>query len=431
MKAVIMAGGKGTRIASVNADVPKPMISIAGKPILEHQIEVLRRQGIRRIVIVVGHMGDKICSYFDDGREWNVAITYEREQKPLGTAGALYRLKDKIREDFVLINGDIIFDIDFERMIRAHREHGGIATIFTHPNSHPYDSAVIEAGEHHEVIRWFHKEDERLWYRNRVNAGIHMLSPKIFELPVLQYEHKVDLDRDILKPLVKEKGLYVYDSTEYVKDMGTPERYREVEDDIRSGKVAAKNYSQPQRAIFMDRDGTINRHVGFLSDIDQFELLEGAAEAIRRVNEMGYLAVVVTNQPVIARGEATTDELKEIHNKMETLLGQKGAYVDAIFYCPHHPDRGYEGEIVELKTDCDCRKPKPGLILQAAETYHIDLKNSWMIGDSGSDVLAGKAAGCKTVGLGETGDSVPDFRCVTLTEAIETIFGIRGKESHG
>lgn len=431
MKAVIMAGGKGTRIASVNADVPKPMISIAGKPILEHQIEVLRRQGIRRIVIVVGHMGDKICSYFGNGSEWNVAITYEREQKPLGTAGALYRLKDKIREDFVLINGDIIFDINFARMVRAHREYGGIATIFTHPNSHPYDSAVIEAGEHHEVIRWFHKEDERLWYRNRVNAGIHMLSPKIFELPVLQYEHKVDLDRDILKPLVKEKGLYVYDSTEYVKDMGTPERYREVEDDIRSGKVAAKNYSQPQRAIFMDRDGTINRHVGFLSDIDQFELLEGAAEAIRRVNEMGYLAVVVTNQPVIARGEATTDELKEIHNKMETLLGQKGAYVDAIFYCPHHPDRGYEGEIVELKTDCDCRKPKPGLILQAAETYHIDLKNSWMIGDSGSDVLAGKAAGCKTVGLGETGDSVPDFRCVTLTEAIETIFGIRGKESHG
>ena len=190
--------------------------------------------------------------------------------------------------------------------------------------------------------------------------------------------------------------MYCYDSPEYVKDMGTPERYECVCCDYAAGLVRARNLRNKQRAIFLDRDGTINRYVGFLRDIEQFELLPGAAEAIRRINASGYLAIVVTNQPVIARGEVTREQLREIHDKMETLLGREGAYVDAIYYCPHHPHRGYPGEVAELKIDCDCRKPKPGLLLQAAEDYNIDLTKSWMIGDSQSDMQAGEAAGCKT-----------------------------------
>lgn len=401
MEAVIMAGGKGTRIASMNPGIPKPMISIAGRPILEHQIEVLHRQGIRKIFIVAGYLADVICNYFGDGSKWGIEIKYELEKEPLGTAGALCRLEEKMQDDFILINGDIMFDIDVGRMAAAHRKNGGMATIFTHPNDHPYDSAVIETGKNNEVIQWFHKEDKKLWYQNRVNAGIHILSPKIFQLPVLQYEHMVDLDRDILKPLVGCKELYAYDSTEYVKDMGTPERYREVENDIQSGKAAGRNYKQEQKAVFLDRDGTINQYAGFLTDIGQFKLAEGAAEAVRMINLAGYLAIVVTNQPVIARGELTADGLKEIHNKMETLLGQKGAYLDAVFYCPHHPDRGYPGEITELKRECSCRKPKPGLLYQAAEEYHISLQDSWMVGDSDVDILAGMAAGCHVAGIGE------------------------------
>lgn len=400
MEAVIMAGGKGTRIAEMKPGIPKPMISIAGKPVLEHQVEALRRQGIRHIYFVVGYMADVICSYFGDGSRWDVSIEYEVEDEPLGTAGALYRFREKIKEDFLLLNGDIIFDIDISRMAAAHKKNGGIATIFTHPNDHPYDSALIEAGEDGRVTGWLHKEEGRLWYQNRVNAGIHMLSPEVFWHPALQYGQKADLDRDILKPLAGQGRLYVYDSTEYVKDMGMPERYREVEADIKSGKVAARNYKEKQRAIFLDRDGTINKYVGFLTDINWFELAEGTAEAIRRINRAGYLAIVVTNQPVIARGEVEAVQLKEIHNKMETLLGRQGAYVDAVFCCPHHPDKGYSGEIPELKIECNCRKPKPGLLYQAAEEYHISLEDSWMVGDRDTDMQAGLAAGCRVVGIG-------------------------------
>jgi histidinol-phosphate phosphatase family protein len=393
MKTVIMAGGKGTRIAKLNADVPKPMIRLCGKPILQWQIDCLKKQGMTDITMVVGHLGHVIQDYFADGAQFGVKIDYLVETEPLGTAGALYYLKDKVRDDFLLINGDILFDVDIQRFLRRHKVLGAAATLFTHPNDHPYDSAVLVADEHGRVREWLHKEEARTWYKNRVNAGLHMLSPKI-----LDYFHtlrKTDLDRDILKPIIPEGTLYVYDSPEYVRDVGTPDRYRQAERDIQSGVVAAKSLHNKQKAVFLDRDGTINRHVGFLRNIDDFELLPGAADMIRRINKSGYLAIVVTNQPVIARGEVSWEELSEIHNKMETLLGQQGAYVDDIFVCPHHPDKGFAGERAEYKINCSCRKPKPGMLLQAAQKYNVDLRLSWMVGDSKSDMEAGRAAGCQ------------------------------------
>lgn len=123
-------------------------------------------------------------------------------------------------------------------------------------------------------------------------------------------------------------------------------------------------------------------------------MIPGVAEAIKRINESGYLAIVLTNQPVIARGEVTVEQLDEIHKKMATDLGKAGAYVDSLYYCPHHPDKGFDGEISELKIDCECRKPKPGLFLQAAKDYNIDLSASYMIGDSEIDLQAGQNAGC-------------------------------------
>lgn len=395
MQIVIMAGGKGTRIAAINSDIPKPMIPIDGKPILEYQIESLAKQGISKITLIIGHLGHVIQNYFGNGQHWNVNLNYIEETTPLGTAGALFYLKNQITDDFLLLNGDIIFDVDIQRFCTYHKAQGTIATILTHPNSHPYDSGIIVADNNGFATNWLHKEDSRLWYRNRVNAGLHMLSTRVFSLfPDLQ---KRDLDRDILKPLIAQKELSVYDSPEYIKDMGTPERYYSVIEDIHRGKVSSRNLANKQKAIFLDRDGTINKYVGFLRNLDEFELLDGAAEAIKSINESGYLAIVITNQPVIARGEISLDELETIHNKMETLLGQKGAYLDAIFYCPHHPHKGYIGERVEYKIDCECRKPKPGMLLQAAQKYNIDLTASWMIGDSDNDIEAGLAAGCKTL----------------------------------
>ncbi len=405
MQIVIMAGGRGTRIAKMNNEVPKPMIPIGGIPILEHQFSVLRRQGYTDVTLAVGYMGEKIQEYFGDGSKvspvtgqpFGMSISYVEEKEPLGTAGALYYLKKSVTEDFLLLNGDIVFDMDIHRFYNYHKGKGGYATIFTHPNSHPFDSGIICVDKEKWVTDWLHKEDQRLWYQNRVNAGLHILSSDVLQLPVFQTLHKVDLDRDVLKPLIVEKKLAAYDSPEYVKDMGTPERYYEGEEDLRTGKVAAKNLSKKQKAVFLDRDGTLNKYVGFLRKPEQLELIDGAAEAVKKINQSGYLAIVVTNQPVVARGEVSVEELDFIHRKLETLLGEKGAYVDAVYYCPHHPDQGYEGEVTDLKIECGCRKPKPGLLLLAAEKYNIDLAQSWMIGDEKYDVLAGRNAGCRTI----------------------------------
>lgn len=413
MKAVIMAGGKGTRIASINSDVPKPMIEICGKPILLWQIENLKACGLIDITLVIGHLGHVIRDYFQDGSNFGVHISYFEEKEPLGTAGALFKMPE-LTDDFLLLCGDVMMDVDFQRFIRFHREHQAKASLMAHPNGHPYDSSLLvteilpptEKGglpiDTHRVTKWINKEDERLFYKNRVNAGIEIISPQLLRETMKHFvprhpesPDKIDLDRDVLKPNIASGGIFAYDTPEYIKDMGTPDRYYEVEKDIKNGKVKARNLSQRQRAIFLDRDGTINSYKGFLTHPDDFELLPGVAEAIRTINHSGYLCIVVSNQPVIARGDCTFEELQTIHDKMETLLGKEGAFVDGIYYCPHHPDKGFEGERPEYKIDCDCRKPKAGLLFQAAKDWNIDLSQSYMIGDSDRDVEAGKNAGCK------------------------------------
>ncbi len=429
MKVVIMAGGKGTRIAELFPDIPKPLIPVDGMPILEREIRSLALQGFKDIILTVGYLAEKIVKYFGDGSQLGVKIDYFIEETPLGNAGALFRMREKIGDEpFFLLNADAAFDVDFNRMLEYHREKGGLVTIFTHPNSHPYDSGLIVADDDSKVLAWLAKEDNRpQWYVNRVNAGLHIIDPKVLDLCLKNLETdenthlpvgKVDLDRQILKPLCGTGQMVCYDSPEYVKDMGTPDRFHQVETDYRNGIVQARNLKNKQKAIFLDRDGTINKYVGFLRQIDDFELIEGVADAIKMINQSEYLAIVVTNQPVIARGEVSWDELNEIHKKMATLLGESGAYVDGIYICPHHPDKGFEGERPEYKINCICRKPKPGLLLQAAKDFNIDLAESFMIGDSQRDVEAGEAAGCKE-------SLLVDNKCVTLPDVIKTIIQYR------
>lgn len=436
MKTVIMAGGRGTRISEMFPDIPKPLILIKNrdgieKPVLEWEIESLAAQGFTDIILTVSHMHEKIEEHFGDGSQLGVNIEYFVEEQPLGNAGALFKLRDHLAEPFLLLNADAVFDIDFNRFVNFHRSHGGLVTLFTHPNSHPYDSGVLIADESGAVQCWLTKEDIRpQWYQNRVNAGLHVIDPVVLDMAGIDAETigtevdgkqvKVDLDRQILKPLCGTGKMFCYDSPEYVKDMGTPERYEAVCRDFANGVVTAKNLSHPQKAIFLDRDGTINQYVGFLRNIDEFELIPGVTEAIKKINASGYLAIVVTNQPVIARGEVTVEELQLIHYKMETLLGTEGAYLDGIYYCPHHPHKGYEGEIPDLKIDCDCRKPKPGMLIRAAHDFNINLTQSWMIGDGDNDIKAGKAGGCKTalIGKGEYGQDMAGGSLLAVINAL-------------
>ena len=408
-----MAGGKGTRIASIASDIPKPMIRIGGKPILEYQIENLKACGLTDITLIVGHLGEAIRQYFGDGSSFGVSISYFYEDHPLGTAGALFKMPE-LTEDFLLLCGDIIIDVDFNRFIAFHREHQAWASLMAHPNGHPYDSSLLvtetqpprqKGGlpvDTHRVVDWLNKEDARKYYKNRVNAGIEIISPQLLAETMKHFvprhpeqPDKIDLDRDVLKPNIGSGRIFAYDTSEYIKDMGTPDRFYEVEKDLLGGRVAARNLGKKQKAVFLDRDGTLNVYKGFLTEVEDFELIAGVADAVRLINHSGYLAVVISNQPVIARGDVSFECLHEIHNRMETLLGKDGAFVDAIYYCPHHPDKGFEGERPEYKFECDCRKPKPGLLLKAAEDWNIDLSESFMVGDSACDVEAGQKAGCK------------------------------------
>ena len=430
MQAVIMAGGKGTRLSSVTKDTPKPMVKINGKPLLQYQIENLKSNGIVDIILVIGHLGDVIENYFVNGERFGVNIKYYIEKEPLGTAGALVELCHNLQENFLLIFGDLFIDIDYNRFVRAHVKTQADITLFSHPNSHPYDSDLIETNKEGKVVDWLPKNQPREEYRNLVNAGIYVINKKIFD--GMKCGKKLDLEKDIIIPRLKDFRVYAYKSSEYVKDLGTPERYEAVVNDVMEGMPIKKNLSHKQKVIFLDRDGTINKYVGFLNDIRRMELKDTVAEAIKRINSSEYLAIVITNQPVVARGEVSFDQLDHIHKKMYALLGDNGAYIDDLYFCPHHPDKGFQGEIKELKFDCKCRKPKIGLIEKAVQEYNIDLKNSWFIGDTSVDIMTGKSAGTKTI-LVKGGDDYrrkifyiePDSIKNTLLEAVQYILGDR------
>ena len=430
MKTVIQAGGKGTRISEITGDViPKPMLEISGYPILYHQMMNLKKNGITDITVIIGHLGNVIKDYFGDGKQFGLNISYVEEdpQKPLGTAGSLYFLKDKLKENFVFLLADVFIDIDFEKMEQYHIANNADVTLLTHPNGHPFDSdLVVEEGG---VVKAFdYKSNDRTTYnyKNLVNAGVMIFSPSVFKY--LTELRKYNYEKDIIVPLINDGKVVSYKSSEYAKDMGTPERYRRVQEDYNSGICDAKNLANKQKAIFLDRDGTINEYVGFLRKEEDFRLIPGVSEAIKKINNSGYLAIVVTNQPVIARGEVTEEELEEIHKKMETLLGLDGAYIDDIYYCPHHPDKGFEGEIPELKIECDCRKPKTGMLEKAAREHNIDLSSSIMIGDSTLDIKMAENAGMQSILLktgqkGEDGkyDVSPTLIAEDLNDAINKI----------
>ncbi|MCI8752621.1 MAG: D-glycero-beta-D-manno-heptose 1,7-bisphosphate 7-phosphatase [Lachnospiraceae bacterium] len=431
MEAVIMAGGKGTRLQSVAKDIPKPMIKILGKPLLEYQIDSLRESGIDNIILIIGYLGNIIQEYFADGTKFGVNIQYIIEEKPLGTAGALYYLKEKIQGDFVFVFGDLLLDIDWNRFVGFHKKNNGLITLYGHPNSHPYDSDVIVSDENNRVIKIEPKNIKRdFYYHNFVNAGIYCMSSII--LDAVKNPEKTDLEKKIITEEINKGRVYAYRSTEYIKDIGTPKRLNSAYQDIKNGLLKNKNLKNKQKAIFLDRDGTINVLNGFLSNIDDFEFLPGIAEAIKKINNSEYLVIVATNQPVVARGECTLEKLEQIHMKMELELGKQGAYLDDLFYCPHHPDKGYKGENIEFKIDCNCRKPKTGMLKQAANKYNIDLKQSWFIGDTTMDIKTGINAGTKTilVNTGEAGldkkyNVVPDYNFENLLQAVDFILSIK------
>lgn len=427
--AIIQAGGRGTRMKELTHDeIPKPLLPLNGRPMMEWQLISLAKHGINSFILIVGHLGYKIKEYFGDGGKWGVHISYIEEKEPLGSAGSLFYAKNMLHnEDAILVFGDVMFEIDWQRFISYHEKCNGTVTLLAHPNSHPYDSDLLIVDKDGMVKGIDSKTNIRDYdYKNCVNAGLSIFKAEL--LDNLQEATKTDYEEQLVKPLMDVNKVFVYNTPEYVKDVGTPERFVAACKEQVNGVWDAKCLDNRQKAIFLDRDGTINILKGFLKNAEDFELLSGVAEAIRMINSSEFLSIVTTNQPVIARGDCSIEELERIHMRLETQLGKEGAFVNDLFYCPHHPDKGYKGEIAELKVNCDCRKPKIGMLVKAKEKYNIDLEKSWYIGDTTSDIMTGINAGMKTILLltGEAGkdgkyDVEPDYIKDNLIEAVKFI----------
>lgn len=425
MQAVILAGGQGSRLKHFTTTVPKPMLLIGDKTVLEHQIILLRENGITDIIIIVNYLKESITSYFQDGKAWGLNITYFEEPEPLGTVGGIKAIEHLLTGDFLLLYGDVMMSMDLKRLISFHREKQSQGTLVLHPNDHPYDSDLVEIDGTSRITAFHPKpHDPNRYYRNLVNAGLYILSPVV--LQHLEKGKKADFGRDIFPVIFQKVRLFGYNTSEYLKDMGTPDRLKKVTDDLVSGKIGRRNYKHRQSAVFLDRDGVLNEDTPWIASPEALTLYPFAPHAVKQLNHSDYLTIVATNQPVVARGLCTEDELRTIHNKLETKLGDENAFLDALYYCPHHPDKGFPGENILYKIDCDCRKPKPGMLLRAAKDFNIDLSSSYFIGDDERDIEAGKRAGVQTIGVAtgkglRTAKTLPDYFFNDLGEAADFI----------
>jgi mannose-1-phosphate guanylyltransferase / phosphomannomutase len=429
MKAVILAGGRGTRLYPLTEKIPKLLVKIGEKPIIEHQILLLKKYGIKEIWVLLGYLGEQIESYLGTGKRFGLKINYCFEKEPLGTAGALRQLEKNIKEDFLVFSGDVMMDFNVKKFISWHcKKKDAIATLLVHPNNHPFDSDLVEVDDEGRITSLLKRpHPPELIYRNLSVASAFIFSPRIFKyIPI---GVKTDFEKDVLPEMLKKgEKVYAYNTPEYLKDMGTLERLKQVRKDYRSGKISRLNLQNKRKAVFLDRDGVINHEVDQLSDKKDLRVYDFSARAVKKINDSDYLTIILTNQPMIAKGFMKESDLHEIHKKLETELGKEGAKIDAIYYCPHHPKKGFAGEIPELKVNCNCRKPKIGMFLKACKDFNIDLEKSYIIGDQTTDILAGKKAGCKTIlvktgygGKDEKSKAEPDFVARNLRGAINRI----------
>ncbi len=425
MQAVILAGGKGARLGEFTKDLPKPMLKIGGKPVLQHQLELLKKHGITDVIILVNYLKNSIIEYFGKGEQLGISVSYYEEQEPLGTAGGIREIQNQLKSDFLVLYGDVMINMDIERLVEFHQQKHSQCTLVLHPNNHPFDSDLVEINDNKQIVAFHPKpHPEDFLYHNLVSAGVYVFSKEIIEF--IEKGKKADFGRQIFPVIYDKVCMFGYNTAEYLKDMGTPGRFEEVNKDWESGKISKAGYDHKKIAFFLDRDGVLNIEKNFIRRPEDLEIYNFTPDALKRINQSGCLSVVVTNQSAVARNLCTISELEVIHKKLETELGNRGAWLDAIYYCPHHPDKGYPEENPEFKIDCECRKPKTGMFLKAEHEFNIDLKQSWMIGDSERDIIAGNNAGCTTVGV-RTGYGIkkttvmPDFFFENLKEAVDFI----------
>ena len=399
---VLACGGLGTRLRGITKDIPKPLYMVNGKSTLERCIEQLNDYHFKNVIITIGYQSKRFLKYVDNlNLKYGINIDVFVEEKPLGECGALWIFKNKLCKDFVFINGDLIFSIDFNKLIYFHKRISSYLTLVTHTSDHPNDSDLVSAPNGSLITDIFLKKNNKTKDKKAYlgNSGIFVICSSLLD----KISQPSDKDsKSIFHFIVRNIfdlniNIYSYNTTEYIKDMGTPKRLEEVKRDLSKNIVIKKNYKNLQKALFLDRDNTIiNCKEGdYITQIDKINFICNNIEKILPISLKYDLVCLVTNQPSIAMGKLSLNELDHINSIVIKFCLSKGLKIDVVTFCPHHPHKGYENEVQILKQDCFCRKPNPGLLLEQSFLRNIDLKESLLIGDSDRDLLAAKNAGCR------------------------------------
>lgn len=367
-EAVVLAGGFGTRLASVVSDVPKPMAPVAHRPFMEWILDLLIEKGCKRVVIAVGHLAEVIISHFGNSYK-GIEIIYSKEVHPLGTGGAIKQALSFCKDDSVVVlNGDTLFDVDLFKLISLleDKQCNLALALRRVDDSSRYGSAEVLDGY---VVKFGEKGTSGAGF---ITGGIYAMKRNLLDCMPEVFSFETDFEEQYVQnnfvAACRNDGFFI--------DIGIPEEYQRAQIEFNKGY---------RKAAFFDRDGTINVDTGHLFEIDKLQFIPGSPELIKKHNNQGDYVVVVTNQAGIAKGLYSEKEMHMLHTELNRRL-RKGwdAHIDAFHFCPHHPD--FTGE-------CNCRKPKPGLINEAAQIHSIDLGKSVMYGDKETDELAAKHAG--------------------------------------
>jgi mannose-1-phosphate guanylyltransferase len=391
VKALLLAGGLGTRLRPLTDTMPKCLVPIADRPLLDHWVECLAEAGIAEARINTHAHAGRVRAYLESvNAQGRLRLVESYEPVLLGSAGTVAANADLSHgvDQVVIIYADNLSDIDLRPLLGFHRRHGDPLTmvLFRAPNPHACGIAELDAED--RIVSFTEKPERPA--SDLANAGLYVVDAAAYrEIAALQ---AFDLGFDVLPRFVGRMRGWVWGG--YYRDIGTHEALEQ------AGRDAAEVF--PKRpdpgpgalrpAVFLDRDGTVIEHVPYLSDPARVRLLPGSAEALLRLRRAGFACVLVTNQSAISRGTLTEDRLEEIHAEMNRQLAARGAALEGLYYCPVAPD-GDDRTVVE----CPDRKPGPGMLLHAAADLRLDLGASWMVGDLISDVLAGLNAGCQSI----------------------------------
>ena len=371
-QAVILAGGRGTRLKPLTDTIPKPLISFHGRPFLFYLLEQLKKQDVQEVLLLVGYLAEKIREACGDGSQWGLNIQYVQSPVEAETGQRLADAFHLLAPHFLLMYCDNYWPMQLEHMLREFREAHVLGMVTVYANRDGYTRNNVQVDESGCVTAY---DPERIMPGlNGVDIGYALLSRQVLEhLP----QSNVVFEHAVYPELVSHQQLRAFRTEHRYYSVGSHERI-----------PLTEAFLQPQRAVILDRDGVLNERpprAHYVRSWEEFQWLPHAIEAMQLFKNAGYKLILATNQPGIARGEMNEAALAQLHRRMRDELAQAGADLDAIYFCPHGWDDG-----------CFCRKPRPGMLFQAQRDFHLDLTKTLFVGDDERDQEAGKAAGCLT-----------------------------------